>query len=84
MDLGDLRDDDFDIGTNRPRVLPPDLPTSLDDRRRTPLLNTEAEVYDAWQGGMTSAKPSSSPSFSPATFTIIIPFNTPPTRHCCE
>lgn len=56
MDLGDPHGGDFDIGTNRPRVLPPDLPTSLDDRRRTPLLNTETEIYDAWQGGMTSPR----------------------------
>lgn len=58
MDLGDPHDG-FDIGTKRPRVLPPDLPKSLDDRRRTPPLTTETEVYDAWQGGMTSdSKPS--------------------------
>lgn len=59
MDLGDPYDGfDSDIGTIRPRVLPPDLPKSLNDRRRTPPLNTETEIYDAWQGGMTSAKPS--------------------------
>ncbi|RPA98480.1 DIL and ankyrin domain-containing protein [Choiromyces venosus 120613-1] len=52
MDLGDPYDDGsgFDVATVRPRVLPPDLPRSLNDRRRTPPLTTETEVYDAWQG----------------------------------
>ncbi|KAG0632913.1 hypothetical protein HOY80DRAFT_1141792 [Tuber brumale] len=51
MDLGDPYDDNgFDVGTVRPRVLPPDLPRSLNDRRRSPPLATETEVYDAWQG----------------------------------
>lgn len=33
----------------KPRVLPDDLPTSLDDRRSVPMLQ-ETEMYDAWQG----------------------------------
>jgi hypothetical protein len=35
----------------RPRQLPADLPTSLDDRRKVdPIFGEEAEIYDAWQG----------------------------------
>jgi hypothetical protein len=34
----------------RPRQLPDDLPTSLDDRRHTPHMGPETEMYDAWQG----------------------------------
>lgn len=74
MDLGDPHDG-FDIGTKRPRVLPPDLPKSLDDRRRTPPLTTETEVYDAWQGGMTSAKP------SPYSREFYLPQHSPPALH---
>ncbi|KAB2575559.1 Dil and ankyrin domain containing protein [Lasiodiplodia theobromae] len=33
-----------------PRQLPDDLPRSLDDRRSTPQLASETEIYDAWQG----------------------------------
>ncbi|KAH8148809.1 uncharacterized protein LAJ45_07152 [Morchella importuna] len=50
MDLGDPLNG-FELPPKVPRVLPADLPTSLDDRRRTPPLTTETEVYDAWQGG---------------------------------
>lgn len=43
--------DDVD-GQPRPRVIPADLPTSLDDRRHAPseALVTETEMYDGWQG----------------------------------
>ncbi|KAH7115195.1 hypothetical protein B0J11DRAFT_126576 [Dendryphion nanum] len=34
----------------KPRVLPADLPTSLDDRRAPPIIGEETEMYDAWQG----------------------------------
>lgn len=34
----------------RPRQLPSDLPTSLDDRRAPATFDTGVEVYDAWQG----------------------------------
>lgn len=35
----------------RARILPEDLPKSLDDRRQTSHnLATETEMYDAWQG----------------------------------
>ncbi|KAK2785404.1 hypothetical protein FQN52_008464 [Onygenales sp. PD_12] len=34
----------------RSRQLPPDLPTSLDDRRSVPGFTPETEMYDAWQG----------------------------------
>lgn len=33
----------------KPRQLPPDLPTSLDDRREVHMA-AETEMYDAWQG----------------------------------
>ena len=35
----------------KPRELPADLPTSLDDRRRAPEYAGETEMYDGWQGG---------------------------------
>lgn len=44
---------DGDIGENgekKPRELPDDLPTSLDDRRSVPTFSSETEMYDAWQG----------------------------------
>jgi hypothetical protein len=34
----------------KPRTLPDDLPTSLDDRRPVPIITEETEMYDAWQG----------------------------------
>jgi hypothetical protein len=34
----------------KPRQLPADLPTSLDDRRAVHALEEETEMYDAWQG----------------------------------
>ena len=34
----------------RPRQLPADLPTSLDDRRAPHMPPEEMEIYDAWQG----------------------------------
>ncbi|KAF8455279.1 hypothetical protein BDZ91DRAFT_786403 [Kalaharituber pfeilii] len=50
MDLGDpQRNDPF--REKRPRVLPADLPKSLDDRIQVPQLHTEHEIYDAWQSG---------------------------------
>lgn len=34
-----------------PRVLPDDLPKSLNDRRSVPIhFAQETEMYDAWQG----------------------------------
>lgn len=39
-----------DSGDSRPRTLPADLPTSLNDRRRTESVFVETEVYDGWQG----------------------------------
>lgn len=60
MDLGDPLNG-FELPPKVPRVLPADLPTSLDDRRRTPPLTTETEVYDAWQGGMASSDSKPSP-----------------------
>lgn len=37
-------------GEKKPRELPDDLPTSLDDRRSVPTFSSETEMYDAWQG----------------------------------
>lgn len=37
-------------GLSNPQMLPPDLPTSLDDRRRVPEYAGETEIYDGWQG----------------------------------
>ncbi|PGH03744.1 hypothetical protein GX51_03888 [Blastomyces parvus] len=42
-------EDSGDI-TPKPRPLPDDLPTSLDDRRSVPVFGAETEIYDAWQG----------------------------------
>lgn len=39
-----------DESVEKPRTLPPDLPTSLDDRRSFPSYNSETEIYDGWQG----------------------------------
>ncbi|KAM4059108.1 DIL domain-containing protein [Hirsutella rhossiliensis] len=49
MDLGDSTGSD---GDHRPRVIPSDLPTSLDDRRHAPTEGfvAETEMYDGWQG----------------------------------
>lgn len=33
-----------------PADLPPDLPTSLDDRRPVLEIPSETEIYDPWQG----------------------------------
>lgn len=40
----------FAGGDPKPRQLPDDLPTSLDDRRSVPVYGAETEIYDAWQG----------------------------------
>ncbi|EAW09813.1 DIL and Ankyrin domain protein [Aspergillus clavatus NRRL 1] len=40
---------DDELADQKPRVLPDDLPTSLDDRRSVPVFQ-ETEIYDAWQG----------------------------------
>lgn len=37
-------------GNERPKVLPADLPTSLDDRRMPREPVPETEMYDGWQG----------------------------------
>lgn len=53
MDIGDHDDGDiggFQAERERPRALPADLPTSLNDRRSVPAFNAEMEMYDAWQG----------------------------------
>lgn len=60
MDIGDshtghglnehLEEEIEDGAPKLPRVLPPDLPTSLDDRKRAPEYASETEMYDGWQG----------------------------------
>lgn len=51
MDMdGDYGDLGEVVPKIRTKVLPDDLPRSLDDRRATPILTSETEVYDAWQG----------------------------------
>jgi hypothetical protein len=37
-------------GEVKPRALPDDLPTSLDDRRSPAFVVGETEMYDGWQG----------------------------------
>ncbi|KAI0999942.1 hypothetical protein K3495_g8256 [Podosphaera aphanis] len=46
MDNGDLGG----FCEGRPKVLPDDLPKSLDDRKNVPAFPVETEIYDAWQG----------------------------------
>ena len=43
-------DDFVDAESPPPRVLPPDLPKSLDDRQPVRNYGGETEMYDAWQG----------------------------------
>jgi hypothetical protein len=40
----------------KPRQLPSDLPTSLDDRRPVSFMAEETEIYDAWQGEWPARK----------------------------
>jgi hypothetical protein len=42
----------------KPRQLPADLPTSLDDRRAVHVMGEETEMYDAWQGECLGQEPS--------------------------
>jgi hypothetical protein len=56
MDLGDSGGG-FGSGDEgippKKRVLPADLPRSLDDRRHVPTeLVPETELYDGWQGSL--------------------------------
>lgn len=55
MDLGDPHHDSF--REKLPRVLPADLPKSLDDRISVPQLHTEHEIYDAWQCKSPETRP---------------------------
>lgn len=52
MDIGDNEGDLGFPGSSpkKPRVLPDDLPKSLDDRKSVPHYTGETEMYDAWQG----------------------------------
>jgi hypothetical protein len=48
MDIGDSAGGD---GEKKPRVLPDDLPRSLNDRKVVSTeLVPETEMYDGWQG----------------------------------
>ncbi|WEW54943.1 hypothetical protein PRK78_000370 [Emydomyces testavorans] len=52
------------------RMLPDDLPTSLDDRRSAPTYTAETEMYDGWQGQsqfLTSPLPT-----KPLTFNLAL------------
>ena len=57
MDIGDNGGHMGGFGEEeetRPRKLPDDLPTSLDDRKNVSSHYTaETEMYDAWQGRKT-------------------------------
>ena len=55
MDLGDPHHGSF--REKLPRVLPADLPKSLDDRIQVPQLHTEHEIYDAWQCKSPETRP---------------------------
>ena len=52
MDIGESRQDDHDAFEEvvHPRMLPHDLPTSLNDRRPVRSYGGETEMWDAWQG----------------------------------
>ncbi|EEP82367.1 conserved hypothetical protein [Uncinocarpus reesii 1704] len=56
MDPASPRHEAFDdaerdgVEKPKPRTLPDDLPTSLDDRRNVPIYTAETEMYDGWQG----------------------------------
>lgn len=53
MDIGDSRseeDNGFEDGLSPRRILPLDLPRSLDDRQPVREYEVETEMYDAWQG----------------------------------
>lgn len=49
MDPEELNSDGAEA---KPRPMPTDLPTSLDDRRHAPVdyVVHETEMYDGWQG----------------------------------
>lgn len=50
--------DEGDAGTKKPKALPADLPTSLDDRRMVREPVVETEMYDGWQGARRPYIPS--------------------------
>lgn len=52
MEWGSTPDQGGDLGarTPQPRLLPSDLPKSLEDRQTVPSFGVEAEFYDGWQG----------------------------------
>ena len=51
----DSPDEEAPVPNQKPRQLPSDLPTSLNDRRSVPVFNQETEIYDAWAGMIYSA-----------------------------
>lgn len=48
----DPEESNGDAGGIKPKAMPADLPTSLDDRRHAPVdyVVPETEMYDGWQG----------------------------------
>lgn len=48
-DLADEAQDNVEDEKPKHQQLPDDLPTSLDDRRKT-TIREAVEIYDAWQG----------------------------------
>ena len=72
MDVGGSDEEGFAAGgfgmpEKKPRALPSDLPTSLDDRRHVPVeLVQETEYYDGWQGGWLPRGPNPTPTHTHA------------------
>lgn len=69
-DLGDLGS--YTADKPRPRQLPLDLPTSLDDRREVHMA-AETEMYDAWQGEQAHWRHTWAASLILAIRTITVP-----------
>lgn len=54
MDMGDNDEGDLsgfnEAPVQKPRVLPDDLPRSLDDRKPVPQYTGGEEMYEGWSG----------------------------------
>lgn len=55
--------------------LPDDLPKSLDDRRSVPVFQ-ETEMYDAWQGKISTALGPQRPTRAPSWTTLGVVWQT--------
>ena len=53
--VGDREEESTESSHESPRILPNDLPTSLDDRRILNSYAGETEMYDGWQGTATES-----------------------------